>query len=186
MELDMIGLIGLMQKIGSEDNFAERLKAEMQRRGLSQAKLAKLMEDVGYPLHQSAISKILNPSSGSTRRSVSIDEALAFSRALEIPLPSLLLPPYAVELGQASELLVEAFDMYRQVLTSQEQLQVKFAELVALAARDEKARTLIEQVASSASELADDHNADERDRMHAEFFALLANSIREGDEGNGE
>ena len=186
MELDMIGLIGLMQKIGSEDNFAERLKAEMQRRGLSQAKLAKLMEDVGYPLHQSAISKILNPASGTTRRSVSIDEALAFSRALETPLPSLLLPDYAVELGQASEMLVEAFDTYREVLTGQEKLQSKLSELEALAGRDEKARILIEQVAANATEIAADQSADDRDRLHAEFFALLAGSIREADEVNGE
>lgn len=175
-----LGLVELMGKLGSEDNFASRLEAEMQTKGLSQAKLAKRMEEVGHPLHQSAISKILNPPQGTTRRSVSIDEALAFSRALEVPLPALLVPNYALELGQASELLMEVFELYKSSLLNEERLKRKLTELVDVARSNDQARALIENtVASAVKEIHGDDEEFNPDSMTQSFFMVLQNRLKE-------
>lgn len=88
-------LIGMY---GSEDAFGQRLKEAMKARGWSQSKLAEEMRAVGHTLHQSAISKIISGTSTSDgRRSVTLDEAMGFARALDVDLTELLLPKDRLE-----------------------------------------------------------------------------------------
>lgn len=79
----------------SEDNLARRIEWEMTRRGWSQERMAKEMTDAGYPLHQSSVSKIVNPKDGK-RRTISVDDAIGFAKVFEVPLDELLIPLEAV------------------------------------------------------------------------------------------
>ena len=86
---------GLINDVGSERWLARRIQTERKARGMSQADLARAMAEHGHPIHQSAISKVeAPPRSGS--RSISIDEAIGFSKVFGIPLGELLLPPDVV------------------------------------------------------------------------------------------
>lgn len=79
----------------SEGNLALRVEWEMNRRGWSQDRMAKEMTDAGYPLHQSSVSKIVNPKEGK-RRSISVDDAIGFAKVFGVPLDELLIPLEAV------------------------------------------------------------------------------------------
>jgi transcriptional regulator with XRE-family HTH domain len=62
---------------GAEDIVARRVAYERERRGWSTAELARRMTEAGVPLNQSSIYKI---EKGTPRRTISLDEALAFAR----------------------------------------------------------------------------------------------------------
>lgn len=79
----------------SEENLARRIKYEMERRGWSQERLAREMTEAGYPIHQTSVGKIVSPGSGK-RRSISVDDALGFSKVFGIPLQELLIPVESV------------------------------------------------------------------------------------------
>lgn len=140
-----IDLLNLVQEHGSEQNFAQRLQEEMAKQGLSQAKLAKRLGDLGWPLHQSAISKILNPAEGHARRSVSIDEAMAFSRALDVPLPALLVPTFMSEVGELSNMIGTAFGHYKDSLTEWKRFDEMAKSIAELAKRDPASRSIVEK-----------------------------------------
>ena len=86
----------LIANLGSEDWLAQRIEAERKSRGWSQAELSKQLGAIGYPLHQSAISKIERPPKADGRRAITINEAIGFARVFDIPLGELLLPPDSV------------------------------------------------------------------------------------------
>jgi len=83
--------LGLM----SEDNLARRVAWEMNQRGWSQERMAKEMTDAGFPLHQSSVSKIVNPKDGK-RRAISVDDAIGFARVFGVTVEDLLIPLEAV------------------------------------------------------------------------------------------
>jgi transcriptional regulator with XRE-family HTH domain len=85
----------LINKVGGERWLAKRIQDERRVRGMSQADLARAMAEYGYPVHQSAISKIEKPPRTGPR-AISIDEAIGFSKVFGIPLGELLLPPDAL------------------------------------------------------------------------------------------
>lgn len=87
----------------SEDNLAARIAYEMHQRGWSQERMATAMTAVGRPIHQSAISKIINPKG--RRRSISVDEALAVAAVFDTPLDDLLVPLDAAHSREARELM---------------------------------------------------------------------------------
>lgn len=89
----------LVVALGREDYLAERIKTEREARGWSQERLSVEMGKGGCPIHQSAISKIEKPARGG-RRAITVEEAIAFSRVLDIPLVELVLPAEAM--GNAS------------------------------------------------------------------------------------
>lgn len=88
---------------GREENIAQRIEEEMKSRGWSQVKLAKEMAARGYPIHQSAISKIIRPPSGDNRRSVSVDEALGFAKTFNVDLVDLLVPDHLIKLKRSDQ-----------------------------------------------------------------------------------
>jgi transcriptional regulator with XRE-family HTH domain len=75
-----------LRPIGAEDIVARRVAYERRRRDWSNAELAKRMTDAGCPLNQSAIQKI---EKGMPRRTISLDEALAFAEVFGLTLDEL-------------------------------------------------------------------------------------------------
>ncbi|MFG2002319.1 helix-turn-helix transcriptional regulator [Spirillospora sp. NPDC048911] len=71
-----------------DERFATNLRQHRERRGLSQAELARLMSEAGYPMHQQTIAKI---ESGS--RPVRLAEAVQLARALDTTIDMLILSP---------------------------------------------------------------------------------------------
>lgn len=96
--LDYHGAHRLTVELGREDLLAARIERERKARGWSQERLAKEMAQAGCPLPQSAISKIERPGPGG-RRAITLDEALAFSRVFNTPLPELVVPIDALRRG---------------------------------------------------------------------------------------
>jgi transcriptional regulator with XRE-family HTH domain len=77
--------------LGREDHLAARITAEREARGWSQSQLAREMANIGYPIPQTAISKIEHPQRGA-RRAITVDEAIAFARLFDLTLVDLVLP----------------------------------------------------------------------------------------------
>lgn len=96
--LDYDGAHRLTVRLGREDLLAARIERERRARGWSQERLAREMAQAGCPLPQSAISKIERPGPGG-RRAITLDEALAFSRVFDTPLPELVVPIDALRRG---------------------------------------------------------------------------------------
>jgi hypothetical protein len=130
----------LVNQFGSERHLAERLQVERKRRGWSQAELARQLEAIGYPLHQSVISKIEPPDpdqrsgrrrgpDATARRKVTIGEAIAFSRVLDIPLGELLLPPEAVLDAAVWRDFIEAAELRNTLRNAQNAYDHKVAGL---------------------------------------------------------
>ena len=103
-----IGL-GLM----SEGNVARRISWEMGRRGWSQERMAKAMTDAGYPLHQSSVSKIVNPTDGK-RRTISVDDAIGFAKVFDTTVEDLLIPLEAVRDNELRAALGRVEELHRQ------------------------------------------------------------------------
>lgn len=90
----------------SEENVALRIEWEMRRRRWSQERLAAEMASAGHPLHQSAISKIINPRADGKRRTISLGEAIGFARVFNTSLEELALPLELVQ-KQEAHLVIE-------------------------------------------------------------------------------
>lgn len=96
-----------------EENVARRIVYEMQQRGWSQERLAKEMSEAGYPIHQSAISKIVSPREGK-RRTIGVEEAIGFARVFGTSLESLALPLIATKSAEVKVLVKEISDSLEQ------------------------------------------------------------------------
>jgi transcriptional regulator with XRE-family HTH domain len=103
------GALGLMK----ERYLAFRINYEMKRRGWSQERLANEMAKAGHPLHQSAISKILNAKDGK-RRTISVDEALGFAKVFGSPLESLLLPLGVAQSHEVRQIMTRINNVNKQ------------------------------------------------------------------------
>ncbi|WP_431929838.1 helix-turn-helix domain-containing protein [Nonomuraea jabiensis] len=84
-------------RTSSEENVALRLAWEMRRRGWSQDRMAQELTNAGQPMHQSAISKIVNSMPDGRRRTISVDEAIAMARVFGISVGELLRSPHGAE-----------------------------------------------------------------------------------------
>ena len=115
----------LVNELGSERWLGQRIQTERKVHGWSQAKLSDELAKAGHPLHQSAISKIEPPDEdkrggrprGGTagRRSVTIGEAVGFSKVFGIPLGELLLPPDAVRDAAAWQRYLHAAELQNEI-----------------------------------------------------------------------
>lgn len=72
--------------VGAEEMVARRVIWERRTRGWSNAELARRMAEAGCPINQSAIQKIEH---GNPRRTISLDEALAFAKVFGVSLDEL-------------------------------------------------------------------------------------------------
>lgn len=115
----------VVNEVGNEKWLGQRVQTERKTRGWSQARLSAEMAQVGHPLHQSAISKIEppdaerrggHPKGRSVTRSVTIGEAIGFSKVFGIPLGELLLPPDVVRNAMAWQGFVDAVELKGKIL----------------------------------------------------------------------
>lgn len=175
----------LVTEYGSEENIATRIREEMQARGWSQAKLAKEMAANGYPIHQSAISKIVSPPAGDGRRSVSVDEALGFAKTFGVGLSELLVPGYQLTSSQAIKLITEGHEAYKRMLTAEHQYESAAEKLVDRAAGDAEARNTFTDVFDA---VVKDRTPEEiSDSIQASFLTDVFDRLKERQEsGHGE
>lgn len=101
--------LGLM----SEHNLARRIAWEMNQRGWSQERMAKEMTDAGFPLHQSSVSKIVNPKDGK-RRAISVDDAIGFAKVFGVTVEDLLIPLEAVLDSRIRDTLIRLEKIHQQ------------------------------------------------------------------------
>jgi transcriptional regulator with XRE-family HTH domain len=123
----------LVNELGNEKWLGQRIQTERKVRGWSQAKLSDKLAKAGHPLHQSAISKIEPPDEDkrggrprgavSGKRSVTIDEAVGFSKVFKIPLGELLLPPDAVRDAAAWRRYLRAAELQNGIRDLRGQLE---------------------------------------------------------------
>jgi transcriptional regulator with XRE-family HTH domain len=112
--------------IGAEEMVARRVEYERKRRGWSNAELARRMTDFGCPINQSAIQKIEH---GSPRRTISLDETLAFMYVFGLSLETLQSPPEEVigaEVARFIQEMYEAGDQALLLLTRVNELLARF------------------------------------------------------------
>jgi transcriptional regulator with XRE-family HTH domain len=95
-----------------DDYFGERLRAERERHGWTQADMVKLLDAQGVGLHWTSLAKIEKGT-----RSVRIDEAKAIADVLELSVDSML--------GRKAALEDEAAQALRGVLDAARQAQVQ-------------------------------------------------------------
>lgn len=90
----------MLTKLGSADFIASRLATWRQEHlpePWSQVDLAAAMTAIGYPMNKTSIWKIENPHKESGRRSITVAEAIGFSRVFGKSLAEILLPPDALQ-----------------------------------------------------------------------------------------
>lgn len=97
--------------IGSGRQFAERIRIERQRRGWSQAELARRMRDAGQPLDQAAISKIESPPGSDRLRRIDIDEAISFAKVFDLSLEEMTLPQAEMQEREVLYLIAQAEEL---------------------------------------------------------------------------
>lgn len=116
----------------SEGNLARRISWEMEQRGWSQERVAKEMTNVGYPLHQSSVSKIINPKDGK-RRSISVDDAIGFAKIFGVTLDNLLIPLEAVWDDELRAALIRIEELAQQRETLNRETATLITRIVKLA-----------------------------------------------------
>lgn len=121
MRLDEIRLKkdNLVAQMGDEGNLALRIKDLMKEKGWSQTRLSKEMESAGHPIHQTAISKIVNPPKGDGRRSVTVQEAIGFAKVFDIDLEDLVVPSFALVSKRVAGLIARGPGELRGMLLAQ-------------------------------------------------------------------
>jgi transcriptional regulator with XRE-family HTH domain len=98
----------------SEENAAERVQLERERRGWSTGELAKRMTEAGYPINQSSVWRI---ESGEPRRRINLNEAIGFAKVFDLSLEDFLGPATSPEEKIMQELAEQVVQGYR--LTAQ-------------------------------------------------------------------
>ncbi|PYC77353.1 transcriptional regulator [Streptomyces tateyamensis] len=94
----------------SEENAAERVRLERERRGWSTGELAKRMTEAGYPINQSSVWRI---ESGEPRRRINLNEAIGFAKVFDLSLEDFLGPSTSPEEKIMQELAEHVVQGYR-------------------------------------------------------------------------
>lgn len=121
-----------LTSLASEDYIARRLESLRGQAGLSQEQLAKRLETFGVQMPQSSISKIETPmrTGRGKRRDITVDEALALAKALNVSLTRLLLPDDALTDLQLHRIIEDGFRLWRDLGTAQTQYESAVDQLV--------------------------------------------------------
>ncbi|WP_432523379.1 helix-turn-helix domain-containing protein [Kineococcus sp. SYSU DK006] len=98
-------------KVGREDVVVARLRHAIESNGWTQRQVQQMVEAQGVPFPQTAVSKLLR---SRQRRAISVDEALAIARALDMSLAELLLPEDALAAEATLRALREASHLYSE------------------------------------------------------------------------
>jgi transcriptional regulator with XRE-family HTH domain len=134
---------------GAEDMAARRVAYERARREWSREDLARRMTDAGTPVNQSAIYKIEH---GTPRRTISLDEALAFAEVFELPsVEDLWRPPGEVVTVDLAQFLRDAVDFQSEIRQLLTRMATAFANLAAMS---KDAGPLLEYLGASKIEVS--------------------------------
>src|SRR3954453_2630471 len=122
--------------LGSEENIARRIKVFRHRAGLSQEQLAKRLEALGVQMPQSSISKIEVPveAGKGKRRDITVDEALALAKALDVTFSDLLLPLNAIADLQLHRILADGSRLWQVRQGAQQDYDYAVGQLAEAAA----------------------------------------------------
>lgn len=134
------GLFGMR-----EENVARRIEYEMQQRGWSQERLAKEMSEAGFPVHQSAISKIINRRDGK-RRTIGVDEAIGFAKVFGVSLESLVAPIFAARSAEARTAMGQIQKLLEQRVLVMAEMSELWDRLKELLRDDEVVEALVGQL----------------------------------------
>lgn len=158
-----------------EDNLAWRIKYEMERRGWSQERLAQEMAKVGHPIHQSAVSKIVNERDGVKRRAISVDEAIGFARVFQTPVEDLFAPMEVAKVRVFQTLVRRIWDASGRATVALDDLDNLWKSAQDLLQQEE-----VIQVAAHIIESNEKRRvAEDRERFTAEQAALwLERNVR--------
>ncbi|WP_327375428.1 helix-turn-helix domain-containing protein [Streptomyces sp. NBC_01216] len=83
-----------------EDNAAQRIKAEREKRGWSTTTLSDRVNEAGYEMNPSAVWRIENG-----KRRINLDEAIGFASVFGVSLSNFVGPPALAAAGRAMELI---------------------------------------------------------------------------------
>lgn len=130
---------------GSEKLIAKRLRELRNRAGLSQVELAERLAKLGAPIPQPSISKIeASAEAGKTGRDITVTEALALAKALDVTFAELLLPDNAVKDMRLYKLLgEEGPELYRAYRKAESQYKRLAWEIADAAKKDPRWRAVI-------------------------------------------
>ncbi len=123
------------RSIHGEINLGDRVRLERTARGWSLEKLAIQMRHVGCEIAASAIYKSESGPAESRRR-ITYDEALAYSRVFDIPMSELDMPIEAVRNRAVKALLDEYDEALNGLAASVERLRQWFPQFAQAAASD--------------------------------------------------
>lgn len=138
---------------GSEKLIAKRLRGLRNRAGLSQVELAERLAKLGAPIPQPSISKIeAAAEAGKTGRDITVTEALALAKALDVTFAELLLPDNAIKDIRLYKLLGEEGPERYQVYLQAELSYRSVAREIAAAAKDPQWMAVIESWRAEAQE----------------------------------
>jgi transcriptional regulator with XRE-family HTH domain len=106
----------LASALGTERNVVERIRAELARRGWTQAELSRRMEEhaegtTGGVLHPVVLSKLLG---GDRGRHVSIDQLVTLAGVFEVSVAEMLLPPAAMETAEVLRAMADGPRLQRE------------------------------------------------------------------------
>ncbi len=132
---DVWARINWLSSTGSEANIARRLRLVLAERGWSQDAFAAKVRAEGVRFPQSAISKILKPQG--EPRAITVDEACAFARVLDIPLAELVLPDDVYQLAQVVHDMRMLSKLYTDWRTANDDYQNARSRLLAFLAQPE-------------------------------------------------
>lgn len=167
-----------LRSIGGEDNLAQRIKRERVARSLSYEALAKKMTAAGCPMQGSALFKI---EKGEPRRTIAVDELLAFAQVFDTDVPDLLRPVEVIDKERAKEVMSKLDDAGGRLAASSTDLVNGCWELLMMAA-DDNDRELFEYVVGHLQgDMKEDGNPDlfNLGRILAADFAVPDGLIRD-------
>lgn len=140
----------IVRQLGGEGHLARGLERARRAKGWSQERLSKELTSAGMPMHQSAISKIERPANGG-RRAVTVDEALALARVLDLTLAELVLPDGALLSARAAQALADGPRLLEELDRADAQVRIAVATVVTHAGSDDAyAQGLVAQAADLA------------------------------------
>ncbi|MGC0271718.1 helix-turn-helix domain-containing protein [Pseudactinotalea sp. Z1739] len=161
------------RSIRVEDNLAERIAYERQRREWSYEALATRMTELGCAIHASALFKIEKGTKGDSgkRRRITVDELMGLALAFDLPPENLLITPEAVGDLRLRELLDEARRERIQLQYIESKYNLKIAQIVRLCTDETYGPARLENIRAQRDDLAKElAEADERYQATVERF----------------
>lgn len=170
-------LEGALTTLAAEDHIARRLETLRAQAGLSQEGLARRLEALGVQMPQSSISKIEGPmkTGKGKRRDITVDEAVALAKALDVPLTELLLPDNALADLRLHRILADGARLWSERNSAQLDYDYAVRQLAA-AASDDSWRGHLENELQRIK-LMETGGVDEQGRVRTDIPVIMPSDI---------